>query len=924
MTHSSSSRPRQLLLVTTLLGTLAAPPLWAAVSTFNVNVPRKSGGSLKQISQIVVTAQVDSTAPIDFTITPPAGHGSATATGPMQPAVAPPHVSLFFGVVQVYPPDTTGLAANDPRRRNYKFVISPTFDFDANCLSTPMLGDETWQVAVTGGSSRVTDACSVSFDENVLGNECNGALRPVPLNEAVAELGGLSSQEQTCRFGVDAMLVLDRSGSMSSRSNVNQPVSATNTRIVSLRNAVQSFVSTLNSVRAAESTTFATVSNDQVGAVIFNQDAADLPGLASGLNTFNATTASALTGGINGTNPSGSTSIGDGLLSAAGALGGAAPDRRRVILLMSDGLQNTDQRVGANVATHSVFTHPSGMASGPNLPNLSNFQIYTVTVGNGMAVNAQVNQDIALATGGFYLNSEDDAGQLPTFFGGLLQNFLETTTWQTVLAGADKASLAAPFTATVPITTTTQAVVVTVTPKDRRSRLCLVVTPPTGTALQPTCGSGVLTSAFTAASVQALGGAWQIRVQPQVGDNAPGDHFFNLLVIADDLGTGARVTTSSATYAPGDPIRVEAKLSELGTAIVGLDPNQLRVSLASPTRTLGEIMAASTAPTTQPAGDTADDATAKLQNEIETNPAVLDQTHSSVSLRDDGTGGDRTAGDGVYSAEFTVRNYGHVGLDVTLQGASPHGGGLRRQRLETLFLKAIPSGGATGVSSQVITDGDTRRLVMTITPRNRYRAPIRPSSPRTTSTAPTPPRWPSDPVRCRTSPSTSFRTRCSLVTACRRRACLGRSTARRSWCPTPRRPRSGQAGHCRCTGASMPLAGRSPTLATAERASGSTWSTASRRPWPPSCSMGMTASTARATAARSTTCRSTAKSISFRDRRGGRLRVPERAATTFPRGRARRASTSSPASRATRWRAWRSRARSASTSWTRPVWSRIS
>ena len=702
---------------------LAAQPAAAAVNTFTLVVPRKPLPQL-QMSRIIVTVQVNTEAAIDFTVTPPVGEGVAASTGAMSPGVAPSAVSLFFGIVQVLPPDTTGLGASDPRRRNYKFVFTPTTDFGGSCQTAMAGNSETWTIAVTGGASRITDACAVSLDENIPADECNGTFRLVPNTEPFAELGGLSSQEQTCRFGLDAMLVLDRSGSMGWEARPADPPGPSNVRIVSLRNAVDSFVNTLTTVRATEVSNFGAAPNDNVGVVIFNHDAADLPGLAAGLNVFNPANATAINTGIGGTSPSGSTSIGDGVFSADAHLGGAVASRRHVMLLMSDGQQNTDRLLGADVAAGRVFTHPPGTACPPgdvtcvDLAHLGTYQIYTVTVGLGVGPAAeQLNQDVALATGGFYLNSEDDAGELTAFFGGLLQNFLETATWQTVLSGFDSATPTTPFTVRVPITATTQAVVVTLSPRVSGRGFCLEVTPPGGTSREPSCGTGVLTASFTPADISRhLGGEWEIEVEAR---ETPQD--FHLQVLADDVGVGARVTTSSSTYAPGDPVRVEARLSAFGVPILNLDESRLRAVLASPTTTIGDLLAASSAGTSLPAtGDSAiDDANAKVQNEVEGNPSALATTPGSVTLRDDGAGPDRTAGDGVYSAEFSLTQYGNVDLVVTLAGESP-GGAFLRQKNETVHLRSVPDGGATQVSTQVVSTADGNQLVIQLVPKTRF------------------------------------------------------------------------------------------------------------------------------------------------------------------------------------------------------------
>lgn len=719
---SSAVPPAAALGIAALLALLLSTPPVAAVDDFTLVVPRKPAPQL-QVAQVSLTVQVDTESPIGFTITPPAGASQATPN--LSPGPAPASTNLFFGtdLVQVTPPDTSGLGASDPRRRNYRIVLSLTSDFDGNC-QTVMAADETWTVAVTGGADRIQDACSVSFDEDVAMNECNGAFRLVPNGEPFAEIGGIDSQAQTCRFGIDAMLVLDRSGSMGAKARPADPPGPGNTRMSSLQSAVEGFVDTLTDIRATETLNFGAAPTDNVGVVTFNQNAADLAGLGAGLNVFDPGNATALETGVDALTPSGSTSIGDGVFSADAHLGAPAANRRRVILLMSDGQQNNDRRLGADVGAGTVFTHPGGVVcpgdpSCQDLSQLGTFQIYTVTVGLGVGPAAeQLNQDVALATGGFYLNSEDDASALSEFFGGLLQNFLETATWQTVLSGFDGAAPEAPFTVDFPVTSTTQALIATLTPKEPGRGFCLRFRPPGGSPGAETCGSGVLTRRITPGLLErTLDGEWRVEVQARGAEQD-----FHLMVLADDLGVGARVVAESGSYAPGDPIRIEARITEVGQPITGLDPADLRVAVASPATTLGEILAesdAGTSPATP--GDAAmDAANAKLQNLLEDDPGALEETTAGLSLRDDGTGGDRVAGDGVYSAEIVIEEYGNVDLVVTLRGSSERGGDFLRQKNQTVHLRTVPDGGRTEVTTQLAGDPPARSLQVTAVPRTRF------------------------------------------------------------------------------------------------------------------------------------------------------------------------------------------------------------
>jgi hypothetical protein len=147
---------------------------------------------------------------------------------------------------------------------------------------------------------------------------------------------------------------------------------------------------------------------------------------------------------------------------------------------------------------------------------------------------------------------------------------------------------------------------------------------------------------------------------------------------------------------------VEARLRELGAPLTGLNAAQLRVMVASPAQTLGDLLSASNAGTSRPPGDEEPNAAnKKLQNEVESNPNALADTTGSVTMRDDGAGGDRVAKDGVYTALVNVQKYGHTDFVVILEGSSKGGGAFRRQKLETVYLEARPDGATTKVSSQV-------------------------------------------------------------------------------------------------------------------------------------------------------------------------------------------------------------------------------
>lgn len=703
------------------------------VSSIDIVVPRKAP-PLSQIAQMELTVQADTTAPIGFTLTPPTGSSDNTPDmSPGDPTI--PSSTMIFGsdLVRFYPPDAT-LDPADPRRRNYRIIISPNSDFDANSCETQMASDETWNLAVTGGATRIVNTCLVSEDENTTSHPvCDGFYRIVPSSEAVSEIGGLASQEQSCRFGVEAMLVLDRSGSMGGVARPAEAASPTNQKIVSLRNAVTAFTTALSDVRATETANGLTVPTDSLGVVIFNHDSETLPGLAAGLNNFDIALPGSIDTQLAAVGPSGSTSIGDGLIEAANSLGGAEGNVRRVILLMSDGKQNTNQRVSVidnEIVTHAGSTAcPSGSGS-PGcelLPNNGNFSVCAVTVGTSSAVDPSINQAVALAGNCFYLNSEDDASEMSNFFLNVLQNFVATGSWQTLVAGSGVAGSQESGSFSVPVTSTTQALSVTLVPP-AGSSLCLSVSAPGQPPSDQVCGRDVVSFRKAASEMTSgdMGGEWKISVQLPVvtvshadaASHEQGNAPFYLMVLADDVGIHAKAEVLATEFAPLVPIRVRVRLDEHGESLTGLSSSGLTLGLASPSRTLGELMAGATANTSGSEAVDSSSVDAAVDNAVLADTTILLDQDSEIPLVE--------SDPGLYEAQFSVQKYGHTDLLMTLRGQAPHGGSFIRQIRKTIFIKALPDQNETEVTTKVIRGRDGNSLAIQLKPKTKGGLPIGP------------------------------------------------------------------------------------------------------------------------------------------------------------------------------------------------------
>ncbi len=681
---NSRMKKRTIRRIVSLMACLVAgPSVWAQTNSVGVGVPDKDAAGEFAISQMDLVLQVDSAAPIQFRITPPAGSFQDTVS--LSPGAAVPSPMLFGAdFVRVFPPDGS-LDANDPRRRNYRIRIQPTSDFDIACQSA-MTADETWQIDVVGGTNRLENACLVSFDENTAMNACGGFMRVVPSSEDVATLSGLSAAEQTCRFGVEAMLSLDRSGSMGGRARPAEPSGPTNQKIVSLRNAVTSFTTALEDVRSTEAANGLTVPADEIGIAVFNSNATDLPGVSAGLNVFNATLKSDIDTQLGTVAASGSTSIGDGLIHAAGALGGADPSKRRVVLLMSDGKQNNDQRVsviGDQIVTHPSTTACPGGSADPDcdlLPNDGTFDVCAVTVGTSTAVDPAINQAVALAGNCFYLNSEDDASEMSTFFLNVLQNFLETSSWQTLLAGPGVAGPVSGSPLTVPVTSTSSALSVTLTPQ-AGDFLCMNVLAPGQTATDPICDDGVLSFSRAISQMPAgdMGGDWRLDIwAPRSSPNEPAG--FYVMVLADDHGTHAGTEIEATDFAPLEPITVRLRLEEFDEPLTGLAGPDIRLQLGEPMITVGDHMA-ETDPSTggAPEPDSDESATA-IQNAVESDPSVVLDNETAILLSE--------VKPGLYEAQFSIDKHGNSDLLITATGDAPKGGTFTRQVRQTIFVEA--------------------------------------------------------------------------------------------------------------------------------------------------------------------------------------------------------------------------------------------
>jgi hypothetical protein len=743
-TPSQSGRgPRRGRLLAALLAIAGLVPLAShAVSSVQVQVPVRTAPKL-QLSAVRVTLQLNDSTPIALSISSPGGTVQATGSMNLTNNTADcfPGSVCFFD----FPAPGGGGAADallvikplhagaDPASTDLnKVVLLLQFPrVDAASCTAGISAPENWTISVVGGADRITGVAVQSLDKaTTVPPACSTAFRPVPLNDTPFAQALDPAPVLSGRVGVDTVLVLDHSGSMSSRSNPADAASLP--KIDRLHSAAGNFFTMWQQLRANETAQLIQSPAESAGVVFFDHTAKWLqtvvPGSQiDGLRAFETLNIANEVTNIAQVGPSGATSIGGGLVLAANALPSpAGTPNRKVILLMSDGMQNSDPI--AQVTGSQVQTDTGGTVS--PLPNQPPAKIYSVTVGTGLAVDPTINQAVATASGGFYLNldpSVSDAA-LNNFFVQVLQNMHKYSTVETQRIVSDTTDPTAPFTMQFPVTTTTTSLALSLNWSDQRRRLRVQLTPPGAT--QPIQfvpsgpPAGTLTGglAFPAQGVPQSAGLWTLRVIATGEDSTQVP--FNLMVLADDAALNSSLGIVSGEHAVGGTIQLTAQVNDLGKPLAGLgaQPNaRVEAFIVKPGNSLGDVLSAEAVqPAAPTAGDNSSEAQRKLEALLAENPGALKRGENRVTLVDDGSAasGDEQANDGRYSAVVPADFEGHYQVVFYVEADSASGGRFVRQQVRTAHVRSLPAPGNTTTTTQV-TGGPTGSvLVVTLTPMN--------------------------------------------------------------------------------------------------------------------------------------------------------------------------------------------------------------
>jgi hypothetical protein len=709
-----------------------------AQPSFQITVPVPPAGKLAimEVAVVVILEKPPAAPGVTFRVTNP--NGDAHNIGPLKPGDPQPPEFLFpipagapaaFGLFAWAPPLTDPV----PTRYVLTLDLRQDYDLNANCAAH-ITANETWTIAVVGGGANFADAALVSFCADKPGLECVGGLQPVKDPARAAQIVGFPGRSDTPRPGVDAIFVLDKSGSMAGSAATGSPIS----RMDSLHKAVSDFALVWSALRAHETDPSLSISapQDNIAVALFDSGPSwwTAPPLTSALVPFNDTTAATMEDpvALNLISPGGSTSPGPALINAATDLGSADPTRRRVIVLMTDGHQNSGLNVGLDnsgkLATYP-FNDPSSTTP---VPNQDKFVVFAVTVGPASDTDPYVCQSAAQATNGFYNAVEDNADKLEPLFLQLLQNFVHFASWETLRLVQETLTEQAPsYSFNFPTTSTTTHVAITLRSRSPRVSLRLRVTP-AGEAIPTVAqtGSGPALLQFDIPTSPAYDDrqdwAVVVDVAPVVdvasefglraaaaGD---GSVVFDLVVIADDLGVHTELAIQRGNHAPGEPITLVATLSERARPILGVGSqagDQIVAQVVQPGQGLGDLLSSSSASSAQPfPSDPGSAAQAKLYNMVQSSP-VQRTSGGLITLRGDGAG--------TYTGTFTAQTPGHYDFLFGVGGNTVRAGRFSRQALKTIYVRPLPDGGATQIQSSTAAIGGGSQLTVNFTPQTRFR-----------------------------------------------------------------------------------------------------------------------------------------------------------------------------------------------------------
>lgn len=702
------------------------------VEAFAVDVPDPAtvSGRDTPIRTLKITVSITSTASdVTFTVRGPHGNKTLDAGGGLY-NIGSPQDRIFF--------DEPDPGAMSPADREYVISIKLDSDVDeedGNCSTSTMSGDEQWTIQADDRkieSAHVESLPSMSAsggncDDGSALDQSDSSVGPATIAEPDVDACGEGGSGP--RPAVHAVLLLDGSGSM---SNTVTGAASAEAKIDAVKDAVRDFVDVWEHER--QSSTCAATPDDQIGVAIFRDEASWWSPLGTGLKNFPgaASTIKSNIGGLGATN---TTALGQGLELADNAFSGSSSSARRVVLYLSNGIQNV-RPYALNDGGSVVLEESSGATTTLDNLGASDANVFAVTVGTDAVTNPEVNQAIARGGGGDYINSETSATVLRPFFLEVLQENLAFATTQTALLESGFVREDSSYQTQVRFNTTTNWAAINVASPSQQDVLRVRATSPKGRTFEAT-GSGTvrLPVSFPVDTLDGTREPWDLAVEvadvvveaadtTAAGQGIP----FELNVMTDDPAVRADFGVDKDQYEVGDTVEVHARVLENGLPMDTLrEEGTVQARVAEPGLSVGELLAQRDGGTSAPGqGDQLSENEAELYNLLQDDPDLLESSIRTVEMRDDGTNGDSVAEDGTFTGQFVADTAGHSNILFNVVGPSADAGLVQRQRRLSVYVRATPDPENTSVDTSTTSTDDGSLFRITITPRTSTGARIGP------------------------------------------------------------------------------------------------------------------------------------------------------------------------------------------------------
>ena len=545
-----------------------------------------------------------------------------------------------------------------------------------------------------------------------------GSLLQDPANTIVSFTTTTSTTPAPVRTPGIVELVFDISGSMSLKA----APSGSRTRMEVLQTAAEQFFALLP---------MAVVEGDKLGAVYFASNAtASSPSLIS---AFNESQRLQLLSDIKSRIPTTATSMGAGLTVARPILSGD-PAPRKYVLLFSDGEQNTMPCIGTPNSGWCNSTLDNSLLVGGAAYTVAS--VCPIMAGQMSAPGWILQQKIgALACENNSLKIRDGSD---TFAGDDMQTFFAQILTK-VFPGDKLEKVLDVSGALGPNATATQrffagprdiSMTISVAWVGGGSGQQFTLRAPDGTMIDLSkrldFGDGVTTARLRLPIIQnnvliQTRGEWEIGFAS--GPRGPFGYHAIVLLDNEILSSDFRVATRDA--GTGEPITLEVQLTESGAPVTGAT---VGVQLSGPQQGLGQMLATTPMPSgTAPASSDPyrDDAARKvamLANDPAYANLFADRTLPGMSLLDDGTGGDATANDGIYTGRLAATTVeGHYQFAFSARASTTRSGDFQRSWKSVTFVRAKPDAANTVMTVLSSTPQAGAVLhVLQVTPKDRF------------------------------------------------------------------------------------------------------------------------------------------------------------------------------------------------------------